>query len=400
MNNNSKKYTILKQEFLSYLILISISILGGLENTDFELAHNHILVFAGVELVLFSILITMRRYKKKKLLSIVTIVLLSLLIYFKSTMPNFFFLMILAIVFSTIDYRKGIKTILICRTVMLVAINCLSIIGVLDLYEKTLYKITKTVIGYGLGYTHPNRLSFVILYLTLLFFCVKNNKIKRKDYIFMICFTIISFLVTGSRTALYCMILLFALLIIVRSKVASKTILFLFKAISLSVIPVCSFISIIIPMMFRQLGGSVGTFITELDYLMNHRIALASNAFQTFNVTLFGGNIYNEMELRELYGYATVDNGYVRFLFRFGYFGFSILILFGVITIYYLLEKKEYNYVIACIIVAVWGVSENILISYSFNMIAIFWSEIIRERQRKNSINSREVLCGGLKYEL
>ena len=84
---------------------------------------------------------------------------------------------------------------------MLVIVIMFSVLGLLDTYQRTITKAgTIVTSGYGLGFTHPNRLAYVFLFLSLIFICYKNRHLKKINILCMICLDLIGYKITKSRT--------------------------------------------------------------------------------------------------------------------------------------------------------------------------------------------------------
>ena len=112
------------------------------------------------------------------------------------------------------------------------------------------------------------------------------------------------------------------------------------------------------------------------------------------SLTLFGG--VNEFSaLSQKYNYTTVDNGYIRLIFEFGIIGMTAYLLLVILSTRKLVISKQYIFAICIIGVAVWGLSENILIDCSYNITILFWSILLNKSapisNRKPMINFDEL---------
>lgn len=376
MNNN--KIIITKQNLIGYILLIFSCILSGLEYTDFEVLGSSIRVVVLLYLVMILFYLFIGKYNKKALFLISSFLIISLITYLVSNSSKFLTMLVVAIVFSGLDYKKAFKLVLIIRTFILIMIMSFAQIGILDRYERTILKSKTYQTGFGMGYTHPNRLAFVFLFLILTYICYKNTEFKKKDFVLITVIFVIGYYFTKTRTLVLCFLVIALFLVaynvVFFKKITSKIV----GVLGIVVIPMCTFISLVVPKLLGK-SGNIGTYMTALDKIANFRFANIRNLFETYPITLFGG-VNEFVLLQSRYNYSTIDNGYIRLLFNFGIIGFMCFLILSILTIVFLVKKEQYNYVAVCIVIAIWGVSENILTSIAFNLIAVFWNELIRNR--------------------
>ena len=113
-----------------------------------------------------------------------------------------------------------------------------------------------------------------------------------------------------------------------------------------------------------------------------------------YPVTLFGGT-YNFDEMDVQFGYANIDNAYIRFLYSYGIVGLVIFCVLSYLCIRRLIKKKEYFYVAVCTIAAIQGLLENVYIFVGFNIFILFWSEMMRFNvKKKRAIDTTNVFKG------
>ena len=374
-----KKYiTIKANEIIVYLFLIIVSIQCSLVNTQIEISGIESQIFLLIECALFVLYFFMRKFKLKIALVILGLIFIAGLTYYSTGASAFMIMLMIAILLETIEYSNVFFVIFISRLIMLVIVVMLSVLGILDTYQRTITKAgTVITSGYGLGFTHPNRLAYVFLFLSLIFICYKNQRLKKINVLCMLCLNLIGYKITKSRTLLVSILGVTFIICMYQSKYFKQITKKILKIMAIIIMPLCAAISIIIPRLMLIATGKVQIILYAINGLFSSRFTHVYRAFLNYPITLFGG-VNDFSELETLYNYSTVDNGYIRLLYGFGIIGFVLFILFSTICIKSIVAQEEYIYLIAYIAIAVWGINENILESFAFNFSIIFWREILK----------------------
>lgn len=373
-------------DLIGYVILFVISIEMGLVNTDLQLSGTISLCFLILVLFLFMLFLFCFNYELSIFIVILFFILIAFLTYLDTNSKDFIYMLVLAIVVQKLSYEKTFKTIFLIRVVMLIFIIGLSLFGVLNIYQTLVNKQNSySVTGYGLGFTHPNRLAYTVLYILSIFIAMKNKKLTASNSVFLLVLSILTYFITQSRTIIFITVVFFFLLTFYNLKITQKYFVRLVKLFSVISIPLCVFISIGIPTILITGGGKIKTCAVWIDTLFSGRFTHIRRAFLNYPITLFGGqNDFSTLE--NLYGYSTIDNSYIRLLYGFGIVGFSLFIIFSTIAIYRLIKRDEYIYLLLIIVTAFLGVAENILTTSAVSIISIFWSELLR------GVKSKEVI--------
>lgn len=373
-----KHITIKANEIIVYLFLIIVSIQCSLVNTQIEISGIESQIFLLIECALFVLYFFMRKFKLKIALVILGLIFIAGLTYYSTGASAFMIMLMIAILLETIEYSNVFFVIFISRLIMLVIVVMLSVLGILDTYQRTITKAgTVITSGYGLGFTHPNRLAYVFLFLSLIFICYKNQRLKKINVLCMLCLNLIGYKITKSRTLLVSILGVTFIICMYQSKYFKQITKKILKIMAIIIMPLCAAISIIIPRLMLIATGKVQTILYAINGLFSSRFTHVYRAFLNYPITLFGG-VNDFSELETLYNYSTVDNGYIRLLYGFGIIGFVLFILFSTICIKSIVAQEEYIYLIAYIAIAVWGINENILESFAFNFSIIFWREILK----------------------
>lgn len=373
-----KHITIKANEIIVYLFLIIVSIQCSLVNTQIEISGIESQIFLLIECALFVLYFFMRKFKLKIALVILGLIFIAGLTYYSTGASAFMIMLMIAILLETIEYSNVFFVIFISRLIMLVIVVMLSVLGILDTYQRTITKAgTVITSGYGLGFTHPNRLAYVFLFLSLIFICYKNQRLKKINVLCIVCLNLIGYKITKSRTLLVSILGVTFIICMYQSKYFKQITKKILKIMAIIIMPLCAAISIIIPRLMLIATGKVQTILYAINGLFSSRFTHVYRAFLNYPITLFGG-VNDFSELETLYNYSTVDNGYIRLLYGFGIIGFVLFILFSTICIKSIVAQEEYIYLIAYIAIAVWGINENILESFAFNFSIIFWREILK----------------------
>lgn len=374
-----KKYiTIKANEIIVYLFLIIVSIQYSLVNTQIEISGIESRIFLLIECTLFVLYFYMRKFKLKIALVICILIFVAGIMYYSTGASAFTLMIMIAILLEKVEYSNVFFVIFVTRLIMLVIVIMLSVLGLLDTYQRTITKAgTIVTFGYGLGFTHPNRLACVFLFLSLIFICYKNQHLKKINILCMICLDLIGYKITKSRTLIVSVFGVSFIICMYQSKYFKQITKKILKIMAIIIMPLCAAVSIIIPCLMLTATGRVQIILYEINGLFSSRFTHIYRAFLNYPLTLFGG-VNDFSKLDTLYNYSTVDNGYIRLLYGFGIIGFVLFILFSTICIKSIADYEEYIYLITYIAIAVWGINENVLESFAFNFSIIFWREILK----------------------
>lgn len=381
IQTNFSKLTLRDGIVLCFLSVISIQY--GLQCTDYEFTDSKVSLLVVCYFIALLFFLILSNYSYKDLFFIFLLLSVCVVITYKSGFPGFTVTIITSIILSRWEWDRIFRTILILRGIVFVTVICLSICGVLNLYKTLVVKGGYSAIGYGLGFTHPNRMAYGFTYLIIVYVCLLGKRIVSKDYLIIILSSAICYCITKSRTQVICTcgILFFSLF--VNSKYFKSFFESLVYIIGLLIVPFCFFFSIAIPYIMISGNAVLRNSAFLLDHMFSGRFLLVSRAFKYYKLTLFGG-INNFDILDSIYHYSTVDNGYVRFIYSYGLVGMMIYVLLTVLTVLFLKKRREMLYVSVIIVVSFWALSENILITVGFNIIIVFWSVLMRDLEKLN----------------
>lgn len=338
-----------------------------------------------------------KKYSKKAsgYLCIGSIVLyygLQFSLLFSSWMKIFLFLgFLFGVVFFALNFKKrqAIVTCLMIPFIIVLGNGDTRFISIylsgfiIYLYKVDLMKFIKMLFYLNLantmfllvfGYTHINGLSIQIGLDIMLFVIVYEEAIKWKHIVFMICLVAGVYVGTRSGQFLICMGL-FLLLYVCKDKMKKvlegKIVLFsFFIAAMANIIIALTLHSNIfrIPDFLYELFRS---FAFKLDALMNYRLSLSQISLNYFGVKIWGNVLnYSDFELHD--AYFNVDSGYVQLLQTKGLIVFLCMMFIYSCIVYYLQKNKQYVLIIVSIILAFWGINEDIILSIKVNVVLLF----------------------------
>lgn len=367
--------------FFGYFFLIFVSAVYSFINTDLEIKGTLSTVIVAFEILIFIAFVVVNgRYNKNTIAIISLLLIIAVGTYITTKETVFIVMLMVAIVCSRLDYKKIFKLLLTERTVILFLIVLMSLIGILPVNETSIIKggTSTAVIGYGLGFDHPNQLAYNISLIMMLLICYRNSKLRQRDILFIVFITIVGYLITRSRTLLVLGVISF---------LGAEFYLFTVKnnknpklegiwKLSIWIMPICAIAALGLPLMMSTATGQFKIILYAINGIIGSRFTHSARVFDLYPVTLFGGRTEFEL-LNTNFGYSVVDNGYLCLLYNFGVVGFFIFIVLFFFAIKKLIEKKQYVFLIAIMSISLLGVTENILRSFAINFSVIFWSECL-----------------------
>lgn len=326
-----------------YLFLLLISAVYSFTNTSLEIKgilSTSIIIIESLFFLLF--LYFVGRYNIKKLLKIAFLLSIGGIHYLMARETVFLIMLMVAVIFTELEYRKAFKLLFFERLFFLILIVFFSLTGILSVQKTEVFKggLGINTFGYGLGFNHPNQLAYNVGLLLLFYICYKRETLRQRHIIGM--------------------------------------------AFSPWIMPICALAALGLPILMSTATGRFKEILYALNGLIGSRFTHSARVFDSYPVPLWGG-IVDFRLLQSNFGYAIVDNGYLCLLYDFGIVGFSLFIILYFLSMRKLANKKEYVFLIAIIAVALWGITENILRSFAINFTVVFWAECIKKGDRINS---------------
>lgn len=380
-----RKLTIQKNELCAICLFVLIIIETAFENTPLQIystIYNR--MFFLIEMIVFLVFLTMEKYPKKMIFLLTVLFLISFSSYVLLNTTIILKMFILAFVVAKIGISKSFEILFKFKTIVLFFIVSIALIGLIPNDYEQVEKGIGVVYGYGLGYTHPNRLASSICSLILCYIGWKNDKLNWFNIFMIGIITALGFKITQSRTLLYCIAIFIFCYVLYKNKYTQRIIKRIISLFGLFSMPISVAISVLFPIMLLHSSGTIRNIIYYINWMFSRRFTHIEHMFMAYPITLTGG-VFDTKLLDSMFGYSTVDNGYIKFLYQYGVIG---LILFvGISLVAYMkMDEKNYIWQVIFIIIAVEGMLENIYIDMGLNLIVIFWSEILLAKERRRKI--------------
>lgn len=361
-----------------FILLIMETAFGNTPLQVYNLMVDRI--FFITEVVLFVLFLTMEKYTPKFIALLMGVLLLFVGSYLFINATILLKMFMFSMVIAKLEIRKAFEILFKFRTVILMVVIVLALVGIIPNEYEKVEKGIGVVYGYGLGYTHPNRLASAICCILLCYIGWKKEQLRRKNIFIIGVVTLISYCITKSRTFLYCMMIFYIFYFIYEMKLTKKIASKISSIMGIISIPLCISISVVFPILLMVSSGRIQEIVYGINLLFSRRFTHIEHMFMTYPVTLLGG-VFDVSKMENIFSYSVVDNGYVRFLYQYGVIGLVIFGIFSVVSFAKVKKKEDYIWKVIFIIVAIEGVLENIYVDISLNLLVVFWAELFSTRK-------------------
>ena len=378
------------KKIFAYCFLTVVSLQYAFINTGWEISGLISTLFTGGAVALFLVWMFLQKYSIKSFTVRITFLLIAVLTYIATGETVFLIMLMTAMIFTSVDYKKAFRYLLNIRVLLLLVVIFASLVGILNINAISIVKggTTSAVVGYGLGYNHPNQLGCTVCVLLLMYACYKNEKIKYRNIALIGVIELIAYIVTKNRTGAFISALLVIALLLYKNKVASKRFINILEKSGKWIMPLCALLALGLPLMMASVSGRAKVVLYAINGIIGSRFTHSARVFENYSVPLFGGVIDFD-KLQTLYQYSIVDNGYLRLIYNFGIVGFAVFMVLYFLTVRKLIRKKEYIYIIAIIMMSLMGITENVLRSFALNFTVAFWCELMTRTLYSRSIYSK-----------
>ena len=378
------------KKIFAYCFLTVVSLQYAFINTGWEISGLISTLFTGGAVALFLVWMFLQKYSIKSFTVRITFLLIAVLTYIATGETVFLIMLMTAMIFTSVDYKKAFRYLLNIRVLLLLVVIFASLVGILNINAISIVKggTTSAVVGYGLGYNHPNQLGCTVCVLLLMYACYKNEKIKYRNIALIGVIELIAYIVTKNRTGAFISALLVIALLLYKNKVASKRFINILEKSGKWIMPLCALLALGLPLMMASVSGRAKVVLYAINGIIGSRFTHSARVFENYSVPLFGGVIDFD-KLQPLYQYSIVDNGYLRLIYNFGIVGFAVFMVLYFLTVRKLIRKKEYIYIIAIILMSLMGITENVLRSFALNFTVAFWCELMTRTLYSRSIYSK-----------
>lgn len=337
---------------------------------------NDIYKIASITTIIFLLIkVFDTRYTKKEIIKMFLLFISAFLFLIISRKPTLSISILFLISSKGINIKKYFKVFFLASIIPFVLVVILSLLNILPNVAITMSRMSAEgivqITRYSLGYYHPNVTYMYFFIIISLYILIRNNSLRRIEYILIIFISIVLYLITLSRSGLICTLLLLIMLIFYKKFFEFCT---LFKSF-------ISFIPLII-------GGSV----LLLSYLYTENNIIISIINKIFSGRLF----YNKMFLAE-FGIPIIGTNVNAFIASGNYLDSSYIILlmnYGIITfcvflycsfkVIKQLSISNINFeVYVFSIILFYCITEHFLLNILINFMLIYYRNLIFEEENE-----------------
>jgi hypothetical protein len=245
------------------------------------------------------------------------------------------------------------------------------------------------------GYHHINGVALHGGMVMLLYMCIEE-KYMYEYYLklFLMCFwACLLYLYTDSGSAGVGLLVCVLLYMLKKTQVGRR---FLQSKIVMFIFPIMLFLNYFFAVgVGEKMLPFVGQFFPDkinqiyiscvefLDSATSSRLTLVKYSFVQFGSSWLGGNVdYRQLNLQQGQ-YFNLDSGFIWLVQGWGYILCILVMVLCVLLMRYFIQLKEYNYIIAGIVIALWAVNEDMLVSVGTNFMLIFIGQALMNRIEK-----------------
>lgn len=294
----------------------------------------------------------------------------------------------IAIAFSArhVNWRRlAVVNVCIYFSLLLSVIIC-NRLGVFPSLNFTRDDIIRT----DMGFSHPNVYGAYLMEICLAWMIMRFDKLKYYDYIFFVLVAVYAWIGPNSRTS--AMMIMAMMILLPVFKYGRRWIGHRIGKIALSLCYPAGFIFSLISV--NLYSGENKVFLA-VDELLSGRIALANAFMKDYSPTLLGQRmklVSSAKSLAKGIPAAILDNAYIHLYLRLGIL--TALLFMGImaLTVYRVICKKYYNYLLALLLFSVYGLSENRIDRIFFNFALL--TAVFLFRETKPAGNLEQGLSG------
>lgn len=267
-------------------------------------------------------------------------------------------------------------------------------------YSKLFFYIIVLLTG---GYGHINGIALHGGIILLLYICKLDKGLKWINILIVLIGFLGIVLYTDSGSAKIAMVSTIILVVLVKLKklkwlYKSKIITFSYPiamfinfycAKSISLGGKMPFIGNILP---ERINSCFFELVVFLDKATTSRLTLASYSLNNFGISLWGNNVDYSILNLGYGGYFNLDSGFMWLLQGWGIF---MTVIFCIMTVYmmiYFIRNEKYNYVVAGIVIALWGINEDMILSVGTNFLLVFMLKSMSDYLNKNKKFKRSTI--------
>lgn len=339
-----------------------------------------------ISFALFSILV--KKVNLKFLMVTVLGVSTSILVYYVIQEINFIFIILLIFAAYNISFKKIAVCSILANSIMIIYTIIGGVTGKFRDYTYSHQTLDgKTVIAHSYGFLYYSTVSFMILYLSIMFIYIINEKYRFKSILVL---TVLNFIVYRIFTAR--MPFIVYLIVVGFYFAINKIRIFNLKGwgwkVITNILPTLLTIVSILPCYIYNASSSL---IVAINLIFNSRASQGYQALNKYGINLFGHQIemYGTYSLK--YGnankmiglsYLYIDNGYLYSLLAYGivFTVFLLIVYTGLFNFSRTRNKILYIWIFA---VLIFDLVNNSFLAIEYNPIILAGISAIASNRRK-----------------
>lgn len=284
-----------------------------------------------------------------------------------SNLPDIFYYYIMILGAFNVDYRKIVKL-----TIIEVAIGLLitfisakmgTIIGLTYDRNNGSYNLR-----YALGTIYPSDLAARIFYMSTFYVMYRKFRLSIPEYLSLLLLTVWTYLVTITKLDTILMMLL-----IITAVFYSKIVGILEK-ITYKAMIYAELVAVAAICLLSYFYTDSNPILRAINNIITGRLYFAREAFNRYNVTLYGQNVLQNGSGGIHHGsfdYFYIDCSYIRLLMMSGLVSFVIVIGLLAYLTYYFVKNKFYPLLIALFLVFLSSFIDQHLLEISYNILLL-----------------------------
>lgn len=227
------------------------------------------------------------------------------------------------------------------------------------------------------GYNHINGVALHGGVLILLFIAYEKDNLNRNKIVGLwIAYILLAFY-TKSGSMIICGGVALLLITFVKTNIIKKILL---SKMSQMIFPIALIMNLFAALWYGQIlfqevhvtfptiSNAITSIVEILDIFTSSRISLTSYSLVRFGVSILGGNIdYSALQLYG--GYFNLDSGMIWLIQGWGIVMTVAYMSLSVFMLNYLIKTKQCNLIIAAIVIALWAINEDMLLSAGTNFL-------------------------------
>lgn len=380
----------IKIKFENLLVSIVVSVVvffntistTMLDRTFFQVKLNFLFL---VVLLLGLRFLHKMRVSYKYLIFSILLLLSGILVYFQTNRLNFLVYSLLLVLLVNVDMKVVLRNYVIVAGVLVVGVFLLSLVGIVPNLQYN----RAGVIRNSFGFIYPTDFASHCFYLFIAISYLLKDKLIWSRTLFG--FLLSAFIIKYCDARLNALSILLATVIFIYFYYSKGKKLKIFALLPYSAVV---FASVVTYLSYKFSWSD--PFLVSINKLITGRLALGRNAFDTFEVHLFGTRnvqfIGSGGKTESVIGYNYVDSSYVQMLFTYGIVPVVLLII-----IYVVASKQQYKdgqYLLVailslialnCMIEAFWFVP-----TYNIFMFLLFTTNTFSKKESNDIVASNE----------